>query len=1105
MPRNTPSPTMAPSANVREDVARRVPTLAARITMVIAVAVLVGWAFGIESLKSVLPGFVAMKLNTAVGLLAAASSLALLAREPLQLRAIMASRVAAAAVVLLGLLTLAEYVFGVNLGIDQLVGREPTNAIGTLAPGRMAPLSTVQFVLAGSALLLASFRRTVTVAQLVALVVGFGAMVPIIGYLYQATSQVGVGRYALMSIPTCAGFLLLSLGVLLLSPEHGLMKVVVSDSLGGWMLRRMLPILVIGSVSLGKLHDRVVQLGFVEDRYSSAVTADLALVFFFALLWWFARAVNRSDSARRRAGDDARENSDRLEIALAAGQHGLYDVNFETGETKVDAQYARMLGEDPATFVETHAGQTERCHPDDRAAVLQAYEGLFGGNDAVSRVEFRRRMADGRWAWTSSSARVVARGADGHPRRMIGARTDISALKEHQARLGQDVDRASALLALQDAAMRLNETELLQFGLDAAERLTGSRIAFIHYVHEATGEIELVTWSHATLAEYCTALHDVHYPVDRAGIWADAYRRRAPVVFNDYAGYQDKRGLPEGHSPLHRLIVVPVVEDGEVRMLTGVGNKATDYVDADVETLRLYGEQLWALLQRRRAESAHELQTAALTAAANAIAISNRDGVIQWANPAWTGLTGYSLEESARRTMRELIGVDAQDPGFSRTNWQTLQEGQEWDNELTCLRKDGTEISVALAVTPVRGASGEVEHFVAILRDLTEDKETQERLLQVEKLESVGRLAGGLAHDFNNMLGVIIGRASLARREVPPAHPVLAHLEDIENAAKRSSTLTGQLLAFARRQVFVPRVLDLNQTIENMLKSLRRLVGETVQVKWQPDPGLWPVHMDPGQVDEVLAALSVNAREAMPQGGTLSISTLNVSRGAVPGGAIAEARASDYVRLDVRDTGCGMDAETRARLFEPFFTTKPLSEGMGLSLAMVHGVVQQNSGWIEVVTAPGQGTTFSICIPRDRAAAVPAADVVAKPLPSGAAQTVLLAEDEPLVLEVGELLLRELGYEVLTAGGGAEAIELSRRHEGPIDILMTDVVMPVVNGLKVAETLRVERPGIKVLFVSGYTEDVIGTHGRLPPDIHFLEKPFTIDSVAAALRSTVAT
>ncbi len=426
------------------------------------------------------------------------------------------------------------------------------------------------------------------------------------------------------------------------------------------------------------------------------------------------------------------------------------------------------------------------------------------------------------------------------------------------------------------------------------------------------------------------------------------------------------------------------------------------------------------------------------------------------------------------------------------------------------VRPDG-EVRTLLATPgePKKDDDGVLLQLSGAVQDITDLRRAEEerssllaQLAHAQKMESVGRLAGGVAHDFNNMLGVIMARASLAQRALPPGHRVLSHLQEIEEAARRSTALTSQLLAFARKQVIMPRVLPLNETIENLLKMLRRLVGEDVLLEWKPQQELWPVLMDPGQVDQVLANLAVNARDAMPQGGTLTISTENVHAPAPAFETPHGPHAGEYVRIDVRDNGSGMDAETREHVFEPFFTTKETGKGTGLGLATVYGIVQQNKGWIDVETAPGRGTRFSIYLPCNREARpVPAEEPIA-PLQRGNG-TVLLVEDEASVLEVGELLLQELGYSVLIAKGGAEAIELASRHEGPIHLLMTDVVMPGLNGKAVSEAVAMLRPGIKVLFTSGYTADVIGTHGLLSPDIHFLEKPYQLESVAAAVREAL--
>jgi signal transduction histidine kinase len=385
-----------------------------------------------------------------------------------------------------------------------------------------------------------------------------------------------------------------------------------------------------------------------------------------------------------------------------------------------------------------------------------------------------------------------------------------------------------------------------------------------------------------------------------------------------------------------------------------------------------------------------------------------------------------------------------------------------------------------------------------------ERQKLQAQLIQAQKMESVGRLAGGIAHDFNNMLGVILGCAEVALRQLAPTHPLHGYLQDIQTAAKRSADLTRQLLAFARRQPVSPKVLDLNQTMTGMLKMLQRLIGEEIELTWRPGAGLWPVEMDPSQVDQILANLCVNARDAVVGAGRIVIETDNATFDAVSCGQHEGLVAGEYVRLSVRDSGCGMNEETLSHLFEPFFTTKGPGKGTGLGLATVYGVVKQNEGYVYARSKPAQGTTFEIYFPRAAAGPVPGSAPVPPTSAICGEETVLLVEDEPQLLKMTRSLLESLGYRVLSAGTAGEAIRAAEVHEGEIHLLLTDLVLPEMSGRDLSRRLLERRAGVKTLFVSGYAADVIDAHGVLEKGVQFLAKPWSMEELAVKVREVLA-
>ncbi len=384
---------------------------------------------------------------------------------------------------------------------------------------------------------------------------------------------------------------------------------------------------------------------------------------------------------------------------------------------------------------------------------------------------------------------------------------------------------------------------------------------------------------------------------------------------------------------------------------------------------------------------------------------------------------------------------------------------------------------------------------------MTERKRLEHQLVQAQKMEAVGRLAGGIAHDFNNQLTVVLGRSEMLLERLPPEDPRRRPAQLIRETAERAAGLTRQLLAFSRKQVLEPKVLDLNQVVGGMEKMLRRLIGEDVELTLAPGAGLGAVSADPGQLEQVVMNLAVNARDAMPQGGRLLLRTANAELDTTACRRHADAAPGRYVMLEVTDTGVGMDAATQARIFEPFFTTKEAGKGTGLGLATVFGIVKQSNGHIWVYSEPGHGTTFKVLLPRieGEADGAPAETAAAR----RGSETILLAEDEPELRALVAEHLEARGYTVLAAATPEEALGLARAHAGPIHLLLTDVVMPGLSGRALSEQFRAERPEARVLYMSGYTDEIIGHHGLLEAGTALLQKPFTGNALALKVREVL--
>ncbi len=386
-------------------------------------------------------------------------------------------------------------------------------------------------------------------------------------------------------------------------------------------------------------------------------------------------------------------------------------------------------------------------------------------------------------------------------------------------------------------------------------------------------------------------------------------------------------------------------------------------------------------------------------------------------------------------------------------------------------------------------------------RAAEESQRLQEQLLEARKMESIGRLAGGVAHDFNNMLQVILGHVEIGSSNVNPSHPVYKDLTEIGKAAERSADLTRQLLAFARRQTAAPKVLDLNGTVSGMLEMLRRLIGEDINLVWKPGSNLWQIKVDPFQLDQILVNLSANARDAISGIGTMTIETANIvldrdscaETGFTPG---------DYVLMAVSDDGSGMDEETLDHVFEPFFTTKEIGKGTGLGLPTVYGIVRQNEGFVNITSQPGGGTCVRIYLPRMANEAASTSKQF-RQKPAVVPETILLVEDEEMILSLGKAILERHGYSVLASRDPQEALEMVQSYDSPVDLLITDVVMPNMNGRDLEEKVKRLNPGIKVVFMSGYTSDVIDSCGVIEQNVHFLQKPFSVSSLVMKVREAL--
>jgi PAS domain S-box-containing protein len=483
--------------------------------------------------------------------------------------------------------------------------------------------------------------------------------------------------------------------------------------------------------------------------------------------------------------------------------------------------------------------------------------------------------------------------------------------------------------------------------------------------------------------------------------------------------------------------------------------------------------------------------------------MTDREGVITFINPEFTRLYGYTEQEVVGKTTPRVLKSGSKSPEEYASFWKTILDKRVAKEEWVNKTKDGRLVTIENAANPILDEHGGITGFLAIQRDITERKVMEEQLRQSQKMEAVGQLAGGVAHDFNNLLTVITGYSQLLLDRLRSDDPLRAHVTEIKNAGDMAAQLTQQLLAFSRRQVLAPQIVDLKTVIANVEKMLRRMIGEDIALDIVPGPDVGPVKADPWQIEQVLLNLAVNARDAMPQGGKLTFEIADIELDEAFTQRHAGSTPGPFVVLTVSDSGCGMDEQTKAHIFEPFFTTKEKGKGTGLGLAMVYGIVKQSGGYIVVQSELGKGTTFKIYLPRVNEPVAVAEPHKARVKPERGCETVLLVEDEPGLRDLARTILEVSGYTVLDARSGNEALLKCKTHKGPIHLIVTDVVMPEMNGRELAERLAALHRKMKVLYMSGYTGDAIVKRGALEPGVAFLQKPFEPDALVHKVREVL--
>ncbi|HEY3381287.1 MAG TPA: PAS domain S-box protein [Vicinamibacterales bacterium] len=738
---------------------------------------------------------------------------------------------------------------------------------------------------------------------------------------------------------------------------------------------------------------------------------------------------------------------------LDTASEGICALNAEGRVTYVNRRAVEMLGYDSIESVITHP-VLEFMFEQDQEHALRVLDGWKGG--VQNQFDFRLRCQNGSelWVLASTSPILDQTGQFGGALVMF---TDVTArrkaeraLRESEARYRRIVETANEGIWVTDAAWRteyVNRVMADIMGYPAGEMVGRSLLDFAF-----DDDRELV----------------------RQGIGPEREGPREPV---------EMRLRRKGGAEIWVLASTTTIlsEQGVVEGLLVMCSDMT---------------------ARRRAAAERARLHSAVAQAAEAIMMTKRDGTIVYVNPAWQRMTGYSSGEALGRTPR-LLRADVQDSRVFKDLWETILDGRVWRGELTNRSQGGALFSWEETITPVRDESGRITEFISFGQDTSGRRDLEARLRQSQKMEAVGRLAGGVAHDFNNLLTVITGYSERLLMGLPADDPLRKGAEAIKRSADRAAALTQQLLAFSRRQILAPKVIDLNSVVGNMNKMLQRLIGEDVELVFHSATELWRTKADPNQLEQVIMNLAVNSRDAMPQGGILTIETSNIELDTSFAGRHLGLQPGRYVMLAVTDTGSGMDDETQSHLFEPFFTTKEQGKGTGLGLSTTYGIVKQSGGYIWVESEVGRGTTVRIYLPRiEETADLTPAAIEMRSAPHGS-ETILLVEDEDAVRHLLRDILRRYGYTVLEAQNGPRAIEICQQHEGQIDLVITDMVMPQMSGWEVADAASNLRPKAKLIYMSGYIEHMVVEQRVLESGVAFLGKPFTPDTLGRKVREVL--
>ncbi len=1017
--------------------ANRAAAVMAIAACLLAGLVLVGWATGVGWLKSVLPGLIEMKVNTALGLLFA--GVAMLAAAdggtPTVARRSVA-RVSATLVLLIGILTLAEHLMGRNLGIDELLFRDTAFVMPPYFPGRPAPLTAVNFVLLGAALMVldrgASSRSRVTASEWLVIAVGSTSLFVVLGYAF-AMGSFAAPTYQTVAINTAVGFLLLSISALAVRPERALVRRLGSEGAGGALARRFLPVAILVPVVLSWLGNAGQRLGLYSPEYALAIEGASSVLIYCVLVVIAAEILGRLDAER----------------SNSQGQLALFRALIDHSTDAIEVV-------DPLT--------TRFLDANERAWSDLGY----------SRDEFiGLRIADVDPSFDSAAGAHVGQEIERSGTVMfetLHRRKDGSTFPVEVNIARVMLERPYLIVVVRDITQRLASTASLRLQSSALNAAANAIV-----ITDRQGTIQWVNAAATSTTGYTVEELVGRNPRDvfKSGAHGQAFYKN---LWDTVPGGRVWRGEMVNR----RKDGSRYDEDMTVTPITDADGAVTHFVVIKLDITEL-----------KRTEDKLREQAELLDHAQDAILLRDLEHRITYWNKGAERVYGWSAEEAIGRRVSEM---GFEDPSaFFEAQRRLLQEGA-WTGELASVRKDGSHVLVESRWTLVRDSAGAPSRVLVIDTDITERKLLEQQFLRAQRLESIGTLAGGIAHDLNNVLAPIIMAIDLLKERLPDADSQ-SLINTIAGSAQRGSDMVRQVLSFARGLEGRRVAVQVRYLVREMEKIARETFPKNIHLVTSARADGWTVLGDPTQLHQVLLNLCINARDAMPGGGEILIQAENDTFSDVDAGRMPEAQAGPYVVLKVKDTGTGMPPEVIDKIFDPFFTTKDVGKGTGLGLSTTLTIVKQHHGFVRVSSEVGRGTEFRVYLPAQPVQGDAPQEADADPVPRGHGQLVLVVDDESAIRELMRQTLDASGYHVLLASDGAEAASLYARRADEIAVVVADLMMPGLDGAALMQVLFKMNPAVKIIAMSGRAGG--GEHLPETADgpMRFLPKPFSSDAL----------